>query len=157
MKRLRERAIRYAVNGWPVAPLAVPSSLDPQLAGEAVSTSHEVEAIWNEYPWEIALIAHHFEVMDLPPEYGALLNHRLKAACPTAMAPAHRRWWFFLEPNSVDAAQLTAAGGRLHRAWVPAPGTSLGPSGRIRWLVHPHQTRWQPYRRRDPLDEILDS
>ncbi|HET6985871.1 MAG TPA: hypothetical protein VFI00_04615, partial [Kribbella sp.] len=67
---MRERAIRYAVNGWPVAPLAVPSSLDPHLAGETMSTASEIEAVWNEYPWEIALMAHHFEVMELPPEYG---------------------------------------------------------------------------------------
>jgi hypothetical protein len=154
VKRLRERAIRYADNGWPVAPLAVPS-VDPYLAGEVVSTGQEAAAVWREYPWDIALIAEHFEVMELPPEYGALLNHALKTSCPTAMAPAHRHWWFFLEPGSIDPEQVLAAGGVLHRQWVPAPGTRLDSTGRIRWLVHPYQTRWQAYRRQDPIDAVL--
>jgi hypothetical protein len=158
-RRLRERAIRYAVNGWPVAPLAVPldDHADPYLAGEVVSTGEAADAVWQEHPWDIALVARHFEVMELAPEYGAFLNHRLKSACPTAMAPAHRRWWFFLEPGSVNPDQLIATGGRLHRAWVAAPGSRLPSTGRIRWLVHPHQTRWLPHRRRDPIDEVLSS
>lgn len=157
VKRLRERAVRYAVNGWPVAPLAVPHGrcLDPHLVGEVVTTGPEAGAVWGEHGWDIALIARRFEVMELPPEYGALLNHALKASCPTAMAPAHRRWWFFLEPGSVEPERVAAAGGVLHREWVPAPGTRLEGSGRIRWLVHPYQTRWQPYRRRDPVDAVL--
>ncbi len=96
--------------------------------------------------------------MDLPPEYGALLNHQLKATCPTAMAPAMRRWWFFVSPGSVPAAQVEAAGGALHSGiddWVPAPGSRLELTGRIRWLVHPYLTSWRPYQRRDPIDQIF--
>ena len=96
--------------------------------------------------------------MDLPPEYGALLNHQLKATCPTAMAPAMRRWWFFVSPGSVPAAQVEAAGGVLHSGiddWVPAPGSRLELTGRIRWLVHPYLTSWRPYQRRDPIDQIF--
>ena len=156
-KRLRERAIRYAVNGWPVAPLAVPHGhcVDPHLVGEVARTGPQAEAAWSEYGWDIALMTERFEVMELPPEYGALLNHALKTSCPTAMAPTHRRWWFFLEPWSIDDELVIAAGGVLHREWVPAPGTRLESTGRIRWLVHPYQTRWQPYRRRDPVGSVL--
>jgi hypothetical protein len=154
---LRERAIRYAVNGWPVAPLAVPqeAGVDPHLTGDVVSTRSEAETVWGEHGWDVALIAQHFEVMELPPEYGALLNQQLKTSCPTAMAPAHRRWWFFLESGSIAADRIAAAGGVLHRDWVPAPGTRWESTGLIRWLVHPYQTRWQPYRRQDPIDSVL--
>ncbi len=157
VKRLRERAIRYAVNGWPVAPLAVSpeSDADPRLAGEVVSTGPDAEVVWDERDWEIALIADRFEVLELPPEFGALLNLQLKLSCPTAMAPAQRRWWFFLEAGSMTPERVVAAGGVLHRDWVPAPGTRLDSTGLIRWLVHPHQTRWQPYRRQDPIDTVL--
>jgi hypothetical protein len=154
VRRVRERAIRYAVNGWPVAPLAVPHA-DPYLAGEMASTRSEVEEVWGEHAWDIALIARRFEVMELPPEYGALLNQQLKASCPTAMAPAHRHWWFFLASGSIAEERVAAVGGVLHRDWVPAPGTRLDSTGLIRWLVHPYQTRWQPYRRRDPIDAVL--
>ena len=156
MKRLRERAIRYAVNGWPIAPLAVPqeTGADPYLAGEVMTSRSETEAVWGEHGWDVALIAHRFEVMELPPEYGALLNQQLRTSCPTAMAPAHRQWWFFLESGSIAEERVAAAGGVLHRDWVPAPGTRLESTGLIRWLVHPYQTRWQPYRRQDPIDTV---
>jgi hypothetical protein len=111
--------------------------------------------VWRDHGWDIALIAARFEVMELPAEYGALLNHTLKARCPTAMLPAHRRWWFFLEPGSVDADRVTAADGVLHRDWVPAPGTRLESTGRIRWLVHPYLTGWRPYRPYHPIDAVL--
>lgn len=106
----------------------------------------------------IALIAEWFDVMELPPQYGALLNHQLKATCPTAMAPAQRRWWFFVSRGSVPREQVVAAGGVLRSGegdWVPAPGTWLEETGRIRWLVQPYLTGWQPYQRRDPIDQIF--
>jgi hypothetical protein len=108
--------------------------------------------------WEIALVTEWFDVMELPAEYGAGLNHQLKAGCPTAMAPAQRRWWFFVVQGSVSREQVEAAGGVLRssmRDWVPAPGTWLEESGRIRWLVHPYLTEWRPYQRRDPIDHIF--
>jgi len=175
---MRERAVRYADNGWPVAPLAIPrhgscvcrrACVDPHLVGEVVRDAARARLVWSESAWDIALITEGFEVVDVPPEYGALLNQLLKTACPTAMAPAHRRWWFFLVPGSIPAAQVAAAGGVLHAGvggdrgggvgevsnWVPAPGTLLETGGRIRWLVHPHLTGWQPYRRRDPIDLVF--
>lgn len=108
--------------------------------------------------WGIGLVTEGFDVVDLPAEYGALLNHQLKASCPTAMAPLHRRWWFFLVPGSISAAQVAAAGGVLHAGaddWVPAPGTRLETAGRIRWLVHPYLTGWRPYERRDAIDQVF--
>ena len=108
--------------------------------------------------WEIALVTEWFDVMELPPEYGAVLNHQLKAGCPTAMAPAKRRWLFFVVQGSVPREQVVSAGGVLRSGvqdWVPAPGTWLEETGRIRWLVHPYLTEWRPYQRRDPIDLIF--
>ncbi|MEU4606813.1 hypothetical protein AB0F43_27845 [Kribbella sp. NPDC023972] len=158
-RRLRERAVRYTENSWPVAPLAVPQEAGsaPELVGEVVRTGAEAQVVWGENGWDIALIAQHFEVMELPPEFGALLNHQLKQSCPTAMAPARRHWLFFLEAGSVAAERIAMVGGVLHRDWVPAPGTRLESTGRIRWLVQPYQTRWQPLRRQDPIDTVLGS
>jgi hypothetical protein len=166
--RVFERAVRYAANGWPVAALAVPrygvcpcdlgDCVEPHLVGETIRNGFVAAGVWKAYPWEIALVTADFDVMDLPPEYGALLNHQLKATCPTAMAPARRRWWFFLEPRSIEPDRVAAAGGVLHAGsddWVPAPGTQIDGSGRIRWLVHPHLTDWRPYRRRDPIDAVF--
>lgn len=160
--------MRYVENGWSVAPLAVPRDgvclcvrgdcVDPHLVGPVVRSVRQAEAIWGEHPWEIALITDSYDVVDLPPKYGALLNQLLKATCPTAMAPLHRRWWFFVAPQSIPGTQIEAAGGILHTTpsdWLPAPGTSTDTTGRIRWLVHPHQTRWHPYHRRDPMDLVL--
>lgn len=144
------RAIRYVENGWPVAPLIVPERM-----GEVLRTQAEVEVAWGHREQEIALVAERFEVMELPAEVGALLNYQLKQVCPTAMMPATRRWWFFLEAGSVTPQRVAAVGGVLHRDWVPAPGTRLEETGLIRWLVHPYLTRWQPYRRQDPIDSVL--
>ncbi|TDO54559.1 bifunctional DNA primase/polymerase-like protein [Kribbella sp. VKM Ac-2527] len=167
-QRVFERATRYAANGWPVAPLAVPrhgvcpcdlgDCVDPHLVGEPIRNGFLAAGAWRACPWDIALVTADFDVVDLPPEYGALLNQLLKATCPTAMAPARRRWWFFLAPGSISPDQVSQAGGVLHSGadgWVPAPGTVLDGSGRIRWLVHPHLTAWQPYERRDPIDLVL--
>jgi hypothetical protein len=166
--RLRRRAVRYVVNGWTVAPLAVPRGgvclcvrgdcVDPHLAGPTVRSPVHADAVWSEHPWEIALITDSYDVVDVPPRYGALLNQLLKATCPTAMAPARRRWWFFVAAGSIPPAQVAAAGGVLRSGpcdWVPAPGTCTEATGRIRWLVHPHATAWRPYQRRDPIDLVF--
>ena len=166
-RKVRERAVRYAVNGWPVAPLAVQrhgiclcarDCADPHLVGEVVHEGSRADAVWQGGPWEIALVTERFDVVDLPPEYGALLNHQLKAICPTAMAPVRRRWWFFVVAGSIPGAQVRGAGGVLHSGagdWVPAPETWLESTGRIRWLVHPYLTGWRPYQRRDPVDQVF--
>jgi hypothetical protein len=167
-ERLRRRAVRYVENGWTIAPLAVPRDgvclcvrgdcVDPHLAGPVVRSPTQADAIWSEHAWDIALITDAYDVVDVPAQYGALLNQLLKATCPTAMAPLHRRWWFFVAPDSVPAAQIEAAGGTLHAGpadWLPAPGTSTTSTGRIRWLVHPHLTHWHPYHRHDPIDLVL--
>jgi hypothetical protein len=128
---------------------------EPEVIGEVVRTAGKAEEVWAENGWELALLAEQYEVMELPPEFGALLNHQLKQVCPTAMAPARRRWWFFLEVGSVAANRVAAVDGVLHQDWVPAPGTRLESTGMIRWLVHPYQTHWRPYRRRDAIDTVL--
>ncbi|ADB35788.1 hypothetical protein Kfla_6797 [Kribbella flavida DSM 17836] len=165
---LRERALRYAANGWPVAPLAVPRDgscpcrlrdcVEPHLVGEAVTDPVQVAIVWDRQPWDLALPTSSFDVVDVPARFGALLNQLLKTTCPTAMAPAHRRWWFFLVPGSIPAAQVRAADGVLHSGpddWVAAPGTNLEYDGRVRWLVHPGLTGWRPYQRRDAVDEVF--
>ena len=146
--------------------------MDPHLAGAAVRDGARAEVVWQERAWEIALLTEGFEVLDVPPEYGALLNQQLKATCPTAMAPVGRRWWFFLVPGSMEPERVARAGGVLHSTssaapgpaaagsgtavgWVAAPGTVLESTGRIRWLVHPYLTRWQPYQRRDAVDQVF--
>lgn len=182
-RQVYEEAIRYAANGWPVAPLAVPNRgvcpcgkgcVDPHLVGEVVRDGYRAAEVWADLARTaparaiqkspaggatgIALVAEWFDVMELPPQYGALLNHQLKATCPTAMAPAQRRWWFFVSRGSVPREQVVAAGGVLRSGegdWVPAPGTWLEETGRIRWLVQPYLTGWQPYQRRDPIDQIF--
>ncbi|TDU90188.1 hypothetical protein EV138_3773 [Kribbella voronezhensis] len=151
-----------------MAPLVVPRDgvclcirgdcVDPHLAGSVVRSVRQADAIWSEHPWDIALITDAYDVVDVPAQYGALLNQLLKATCPTAMAPARRHWWFFVVGGSVPAAKVAAAGGVLRSGpgeWVPAPGTSTEATGRIRWLVHPHVTKWRPYQRRDPIDVVL--
>ncbi|GAA0959747.1 hypothetical protein GCM10009554_73840 [Kribbella koreensis] len=168
-RKLHENAVRYAANGWPVAPLAVPRNgacpcgngktcPEPHLVGdEVVRDGSRAAAVWseNQPAWEIALVAEWVDVMELPAEYGAVLNHRVKSGCPTAMAPATRRWMFFVVRGSVPREQVERVGGVLRsgvRDWVAAPGTWTEETGRIRWLVHPYLTEWRPYQRRDPID-----
>ncbi|QNE23003.1 hypothetical protein F1D05_18840 [Kribbella qitaiheensis] len=162
--------MRYVENGWTVAPLAVPRDgvclcvrgdcVDPHLAGPVVRSVAQAEAIWSEHPWDIALITDSYDVIDVPPQYGALLNQLLKATCPTAMASFRKRWWFFVAPDSIPAAQVAAADGVLHTGpadWIPAPDTFTESTGRTRWLVHPHLTRWRPYQRHDVIDLVFSN
>ncbi|MEU4396045.1 hypothetical protein [Kribbella sp. NPDC023855] len=173
-RKVFEDAVRYAANGWPVAPLAVPhhgiclcgkGCVEPHLVGDVIRDGYQAAEVWSPPATGsavgglgVALVAEWFDVLELPPEYGALVNHRLKASCPTAMAPAKRQWWFFVSQGSVPREQVEAAGGVLRSGvadWVPAPGTWLEDTGRIRWLVHPYLTEWQPYRPLDPISQIL--
>ncbi|GAA1567068.1 hypothetical protein GCM10009789_20690 [Kribbella sancticallisti] len=166
-RKVREQAIRYAANGWPVAPLAMPGDggcpcgngcVEPHLVGEVVRDGVQASVVWDRSGWGIALVTENYDVVDLPPEYGALLNQQLRTTCPTAMAPLRRRWWFFLVPGSIPAAQVARAGGVLHSGaggWVPAPGTWTETTGCIRWLVHPYLTHWRPYQRRDAIDRVF--
>jgi hypothetical protein len=129
------------------------------VVGEVIRDGLRADALWSgSSEWGIALVAEWFDVMQLPPQYGALLNHQLKASCPTAMAPAKRQWWFFVVKGSVAGEQVRQAGGVLRSGvadWVPAPGTWSEDTGRIRWLVQPHLTGWRPYQRRDPIDQVF--
>jgi hypothetical protein len=147
--------------------------VDPHLVGEVVRDGFRAAEVWPEPARtdprtgrtsadarspDIALVTEWFDVMELPAQYGAVLNHQVKAGCPTAMAPAKRRWLFFVVQGTVPREQVVAAGGVLRsgvRDWVPAPGTWLEETGRIRWLVHPYLTEWRPYQRRDPIDLIF--
>lgn len=161
--------MQYAAHGWPVAPLAVPHEgrcpcrrgdcLEPHLVRTTALTDRgQVDQVWAGQGWDIALVTSRFEVVDIPARFGAPLHHQLKTACPTAMAPLGRRWHFYLSTGSLDADLVTGVGGVLHSGsddWVAAPGTRTETTGRIRWLVPPYQTNWQPHRRKDPFDRIF--
>lgn len=172
----RMRAVEYASHGWPVAPLAVPhhghcpcergTCVSPHLADIdivsegsqlGVTDTGDVARIWQR-PWSIALVASEFDIVELPSNLGAPLNHKLLTTCPTATAPRGRRWYFVMETGSIDRELVTAAGGRLHSgpgAWVPASPTWTEDTGRVGWVVEPHMTRWQPYRRLDLIDMVF--
>lgn len=168
-RRLRRRAMEYAAHRWPVAALAVPRSgrcqcqlgdcVEPHLLdGTAIADPVAAGEAWADHGWGIALITSEFDVVDLPAAYGAPLNHRLLATCPTAVAPRTRRWHFVMEPGSVDADLITAAGGVLHSGpddWVPASPTRTGATGRIGWVVQPLVAHWHPYRRTDAIDTLF--
>jgi hypothetical protein len=171
--RLRRIANRYVENGWPIARLALPrgsicacglpSCPEPHLLLKTpilMTTRSEVEAAFSDDRWEIALSTRSFDVLEVPAPFGAPLHHQLKTACPTALAPATRRWQFYVASGSVPAALAEAAGGQLisgPSAWVPAPGTKTEVSGTIRWLVHPYLTKWQAYHRHDPIDMVFST
>jgi hypothetical protein len=116
------------------------------------------ERAWGDDGWGIALITKPFDVVELPPQFGAPLHHLLKATCPTAIAPTSRRWQFYLAPDSIPQSLVAAAGGHLHAGpskWVPAPGTWTEKAGTLRWVVPPYLTRWEPYKRQDAIDAVL--
>lgn len=162
------RAVEYAAHQWPVAPLAVPlnghcpcergTCVTPHLVGTATVDPEEAQLIWTQKSFSIALVTERFDIVELPPEVGAPLNHKLVTACPTATAPHGRRWHFVMEKGSIDRELVSAAGGRLHSGpdgWIPASPTWTEETGRVGWVVEPHITRWQPYRRMDLVDMVL--
>ena len=171
ISRLRRTAIQYVEHGWPVARLAVPRGgqcpcgllecVEPHLvlgSCPVITTPADAEQAFATGRWAIALQTLHFDVLDIPARFGAPLHYQLKASCPTALAPTNRRWQFFVAPRSVPRRPIEAAGGRIFSGasgWVPAPGTATDTSGRIRWLVPPYLTNWQPYQRRDPIDVVF--
>jgi hypothetical protein len=120
-----------------------------------LTNTEDVESAWAKYPWDIALVADHFEVFEAPAHIGAPLHKLLGQNCPTAFLPATRRWQFFLAAGSLSAARANSAGGDLYTSWVPAPGTRTEATGTIRWLVPPYMTHWKPYVRRDAIDLVL--
>lgn len=166
---LRGRAMEYAAHRWPVAALAVPRSgrcqcergdcVEPHLLdGVAIIDPVEAGKAWADHGWAVALVTSEFDVVDLPAAYGAALNYRLLARCPTAVAPRDRRWHFVMESGSVDAGLVTAAGGVLHSGpgdWIPTSPTRTGATGRVGWVVPPLQAHWRPYRRSDAIDTIF--
>jgi len=168
-RRLRERAIEYAVHRWPVAALAVPRSgrcqcergdcAEPHLLdGATIVDPADAEETWADHGWGIALVTSRFDVVDLPAQYGAPLHQRLLTRCPTATAPNDRRWHFVMEPGSIEASLLTTASGVVHSGpddWIPASPTRTVATGRIGWVVHPMHAQWQPYRRADAVDALF--
>lgn len=168
-RKTRERAMRYAEHGWPVAPLAVPrdgrcpcglgACVEPHLVGNIATTDAAMAAAsWGDHGWDIALVTSWFDVVDFPASLGAVLHQQLRTTCPTAMAPHGRRWHFYLHAGSLRPDLVNAGDGVLHAGgagWIAAPGTRTETTGRIRWLVHPYQTRWQPHRRMDPFDRVF--
>jgi hypothetical protein len=171
--RLRRLAVRYIENGWPIARLAVPRDgrcacglmgcPAPHLLLKTpvlITTKAEVEAAFAEARWAIALATRHFDVVELPAQFGAPLHHQLRTTCPTALAPATRRWQFYVTPGSVPHGLVEAAGGKVvtgPSGWVAAPGTTTEASGTICWLVPPYLTHWRPYQRRDAIDMVFST
>jgi hypothetical protein len=155
-------------HDWRVSRLAVPyagvctcplrSCVDPHLMLRppiVLTNTKDVETAWAKHPWNIALIANHFEVFEVPPHIGAPLHRLLGDNCPTAFLPASHRWQFFLAAGSVSAAKASSAGGELFNSWVPAPGTRTEAAGKIRWLVPPYAAHWKPHVRQDAIDLVL--
>jgi len=169
--RLQRLAIQYVEHGWPIARVAVPRNgrcacglldcIEPHLSlapSPVITTVAAAEAAFSSDRWAIGLLPQHFDVLELPARFGAPLHHQLKTQCPTALAPATRRWQFFVVPGSVPRTLIEAAGGELHSGssdWIIAPGTYTEPTGRIRWLTPPYLTHWQPYHRRNPIGIVL--
>lgn len=171
--QLRRQAIEYVQHGWPIARLAIQRGgrcacrlmdcVEPHLTvtrPPVITTTAAAEDAFCSGRWEIALLTLPFDVLELPARSGAPLNHQLKSQCPTAIAPATRRWHFFVTPGSVPRRLAEAAGGQVFTgsdAWVLAPGTYTETTGRTRWLTPPYQTRWRPYQRRDAIDAVLST
>ncbi|TCC52144.1 hypothetical protein E0H73_40115 [Kribbella pittospori] len=117
--------------------------------------------------WSIAWLTWQFDVLELPAHLGAPLHAHLNSRYPTALAPATRRWQFFVEPGSVTPDGVKAAGGQViagSSGWMIALGTYTEATGRVRWLTAaPYLTSWQPHRPKtlsarcstDILDGIL--
>jgi hypothetical protein len=166
--RVSARAAECINHGWPVAALAVPTKAqcpcgractEPHLASDPVTSRAEAAQVWAPgHRWDIALITTWFDVVDLSPEYGALLHHRLITSCPTASAPRNRRWHFVVEHNSFPAKPVAASGGVVHSGadgWIATSPTRTEATGRIGWVVHPQYTQWRPYRRSDLVDQLF--
>lgn len=162
------RAVEYAAHEWPVARLAVPvdghcpcgqgDHTSPHLVGDATVDPDEAQDLWSRGTWSIALVTSRFDVIDLPADFGAPLNHKLLTGCPTATAPRGRRWHFVMETGSIEPEIVTAARGSLHTGpagWVPGSPTWTEETGRVGWLVEPHMTRWRPYQRMDLVDLVF--
>jgi hypothetical protein len=166
--RISARADECVNHGWPVAALAVPTKdrcpcgqacAEPHLASGPITARSEAAKLWAPgHPWEIALVTTWFDVVDLTPQYGALLHYRLVTSCPTAMAPRDRRWHFVVDKESFPADTVEASGGVVHSGiddWVPTSPTRTEVTGKIGWLVHPQYTQWRPHRRPDLIAEVF--
>jgi hypothetical protein len=163
--------MQYVEHGWPVTRLAVPRGgrcscrllgcPEPHLVLNSpglITTRREAEQAFAEPRWDIALVTASFDVIEVPPQFGAPLHHLLKTSCPTALAPAYRRWQFYMAPGSVPRGLIEAAGGVVFSSssgWVAAPGTTTETTGTIRWLVPPYLTNWRPHQRRDHIDTVF--
>jgi hypothetical protein len=173
IRRLRRVAAQYVDHGWPVTRAAVQHNgrcscglhgcVDPHLTlvqPAFTSAGNAIERLFTHDRWAVALLTHHLDIVELPAQFGAPLHHQLKAQCPTAIAPATRRWQFFMKPGSIPANLVEAAGGRLitgETGWVVAPGTHTESAGQTRWLTPPYLTRWSPYQRRDAVDIVFST
>ncbi|PZS28504.1 MAG: hypothetical protein DLM59_14570 [Pseudonocardiales bacterium] len=168
-RRFRRRAREYAAHQWPVAALAVPrlgrcpcergDCIEPHLLdGTTINDPEQAEETWADHGWGIALITSRFDIVDLPARYGAFLHEQLNTRCPTATVPHDRRWHFVMEPGSVDADLVAAAGGVLHSGpddWIAASPTRIDAGFRIGWIVPPVHTQWRAYRRSDAVGALL--
>jgi hypothetical protein len=170
-QRLRRLAIHYVEHGWPIACIAIQHAgrctcglsecVEPHLVfaqPPVITTTAGVDAAFRTERWAIALPTYRFDVVEVPARFGAPLHHQLKAQCPTTLAPATRRWQFFVTPGSIPRDLIEAAGGQVFSGqtnWVVAPGTYTEVTGRIRWLTPPYLTHWQPYQRRDAIDAVF--
>jgi hypothetical protein len=168
--RIRARAAECVNHGWPVAALAVPTKgrcpcgltcSEPHLASDPVMSQAEAAEVWAPgNPWEIALVTAWFDVVDLIPQYGAVLHYGLVTSCPTAIASRGRRWHFVVDHQSFPSDVVEASGGIVHSGiddWIPTSPTRTDATGRIGWVVHPKYTQWRPYRRSDLIAEVFSN
>jgi hypothetical protein len=123
-----------------------------------ITSPRDADQHWGDLGWAIALVTHPFDVLRLPPIYGANLHQVLGPTCPTAIDRSTRRWQFFVTPGSISREQVIQLGGEVVSGpseWIPAPGTEVEDVEAYRWLVPPQFVGWQPCRDAEAIEAVL--
>jgi hypothetical protein len=151
---MRNWALHYAVNGWPVLPLqetqcGAPyhrgSSLLPADGPQPTTDAYVVANWWSRLPYNIGLATGEtLDIIDAPASVGAVAHRWLLLSTATAVIPASR-WLFVVAPGAELPASLTGAGVVRYAAQecVPVPPSRTA-YGDAYWLVPPTVVKWRP-------------
>ncbi|WP_163507689.1 bifunctional DNA primase/polymerase [Fodinicola acaciae] len=154
LSKVRNWALRYAVNGWPVIPLREWENGARGLRGGAVVTAdglqpttdaYVVARWWSRLPYAVGLATGDvLDVIDAPAAVGAIAHRWLLLSTATAISSGGR-WLFVVAPSVELPVALTCAGVVRHGAQecVAVPPSRMS-RGDAYWLVAPSVIKWRP-------------
>jgi hypothetical protein len=131
LSRLRDAAVDYAQNGWPIVPISLTG--DRLVAGLSPVDAHTAFEWWSDRPYGIGCrVGEQFDALEIPAELGRQVLDRVRRhqlpEPPVIEVPARESWLLLVSPRSPRIPELAPYRQvrlRSKGVWIPLPPSGI--------------------------------